>query len=130
MTVAAVVDGEVPELDVDPTRIRQVLANLLSNAVRHTPAGGTVTVGVEAGRGEVRITVTDTGPGFPPERLDHLFDRGALPADARGSGLGLAIARDLIAAHGGTIRAENRAGGGAAVTVTLPAGGRDPAPAS
>ena len=121
VTLTAELDGEEPELDVDPTRIRQVLANLLSNAVRHTPAGGTVTVAVEAGPGAVRITVRDTGPGFPPERLDDLFDRAALPADARGSGLGLSIARDLVVAHGGTIAAENRSGGGAAVTVTLPA---------
>jgi signal transduction histidine kinase len=120
VTVAAVVDGEVPELDVDPTRIRQVLANLLSNAVRHTPAGGMVTVGVASTAGEVRITVSDSGPGFPPDRLDHLFDRAGLPADARGSGLGLSIARDLVEAHGGTIRAGNAPDGGAAVTVTLP----------
>jgi signal transduction histidine kinase len=116
------VDGDIPELDVDPTRIRQVLANLLANAVRHTPDGGTVrvVVAVEAPAGEVRVTVTDSGPGFPADRLDHLFDRSAQPADSRRSGLGLSIARDLVAAHHGTIEAWNETGGGATVRVALP----------
>ena len=110
----------VPELDVDPTRIRQVLANLLANAVRHTPDGGSVRVAVETGEGDVRVTVTDTGPGFPPDRLASVFDRSTVPADSRRSGLGLSIARDLVAAHGGTIDAWNQAGAGAAVRFTLP----------
>ena len=118
--VTSVRDG-LPELDVDPTRIRQVLGNLLSNALRHTPDGGQVEVTVDpTGDGLVRFTVADSGPGIPPDRLAHLFDRAAPSADSRGSGLGLAIARDLVLAHGGTITAGNQVGGGATVRFELP----------
>jgi signal transduction histidine kinase len=112
----------LPELDVDPTRIRQVLANLLSNALRHTPDGGSVDVRVEKAEvGErVRFTVADSGPGIPTDRLEHLFDRAAPSGDSRGSGLGLSIARDLVRAHGGTITAANQAGGGATVAFEIP----------
>lgn len=114
-----VTDG-VPELEADPTRVRQVLANLLSNAVRHSPDGADVLVRVEATPDRVRFTVTDAGPGIPPERLEHLFERFAPSADSRGSGLGLSIARDLVHAHGGTIRAGNEAAGGATVSFEIP----------
>lgn len=119
--IALTVDvaGGVPDLEIDPTRVRQVLANLLANAVRHSPDGGTVRVEVET-PDDVQVTVTDTGPGFPPDRLAHVFDRSALPADSRRSGLGLSIARDLIVAHGGTMDAWNQPGGGAAVRFALP----------
>jgi signal transduction histidine kinase len=112
------------ELDVDPTRIRQVLDNLLSNAVRHTPQGGGVRVTAEPDHGPpptVRITVTDAGPGFAPDAVDQVFDRFTRSADSTGSGLGLSIARDLVEAHGGTIEARNEPPGGATVTFTLPA---------
>jgi signal transduction histidine kinase len=117
--------GTGVELDVDPTRIRQVLDNLLSNAVRHTPEGGGVRVIAEPDGGPppgVRITVTDVGPGFPPDAVDQVFDRFTRSADSAGSGLGLSIARDLVEAHGGTIEARNEPGGGATVTFTLPTG--------
>lgn len=114
------VAGDVAEVEADPTRVRQVLANLLSNALRHSPDGGTVRVGVEAAAGCVRFTVTDSGPGIPPDRLEHLFDRSTPSADSRGSGLGLSIARDLVRAHGGEIRAENGPGGGAVVSFAIP----------
>lgn len=119
---------------VDPVwmatgKIDRVLANLLDNAVRHTPPGGTVCVEAAPRNGMVRVTVRDTGPGIPTEDLPQLFDaffrgdrsrtRGSDPAD-NGAGLGLAIARRLVAAHGGTIWAENAPDGGAAVTFTLP----------
>ena len=118
---SAVVAG-LPELEVDPTRIRQVLANLLSNAVRHTPDGGEVRVQAEAaGPGtHVRFTVRDWGPGIPPDRLEHLFERFVPSADSRGSGLGLSIARDLVHAHGGTIHAGNDPAGGARVSFEIP----------
>jgi signal transduction histidine kinase len=115
------------EIDVDPTRIHQVLDNLLSNAVRHTPAGGEVRALLEPAEGAggsrwVRIVVTDTGPGFPEGTVDEVFERFTRAADSRGSGLGLSIARDLVEAHGGTIRAWNQTGrGGAGVGFTLPA---------
>jgi signal transduction histidine kinase len=128
--VSSVADG-LPEVDVDPTRIRQVLANLLSNAVRHTPAGGEVRVTAEpttatatapapvAGN-DVRFVVTDSGPGFPAESLASVFERFTRSADSRGSGLGLSIARDLVVAHGGSISAANGQAGGAAIEFTVP----------
>ncbi|HEX2048940.1 MAG TPA: HAMP domain-containing sensor histidine kinase [Acidimicrobiales bacterium] len=120
ITVTGQVDGDVPEIEADPTRLRQVLANLSSNALRHSPEGGQVHVRVDAAGDGVRFTVADEGPGFPPERLEHLFERFTPAGDSRGSGLGLSIARDLVAAHGGSIRAENAPGGGAVVTFEVP----------
>ena len=120
ITLTPQVAGDVPELEADPTRIRQVLANLLSNAVRHSPEGSEVLVRVEATPGRVRFTVIDAGPGIPAERLEHLFERFVPSADSRGSGLGLSIARDLVHAHGGTISARNQPGGGAEVSFEFP----------
>ena len=120
VTLAASVPPDLPELDVDPTRVRQVLANLLANALRHAPEGTEVAVRVEPGADGVRFTVTDAGPGFPPEQLATVFDRFTRAGDSRGSGLGLSIARDLVEAHGGTISVGNREGGGAYATFALP----------
>lgn len=119
---------ELPEIEVDPTRIRQVLDNLLSNAVRHTPAGEEVLVQVElepppesGPAAQVRFTVTDAGPGFPDDQLEQVFERFVRSVDSRGSGLGLSIARDLVQAHGGTIEAgSDPATGGAIVSFTVP----------
>lgn len=108
------------QVDVDPVRVRQVLDNLLSNAVRHTPSGGAVQVELDGGTEVVRITVTDEGPGFPPDQVVHLFERFTRSHDSSGSGLGLSIARDLVDAHGGTMEATNRPTGGASVSFTLP----------
>jgi two-component system sensor histidine kinase BaeS len=120
ITVTAEIAGDPPEIEADPTRVRQILANLLSNAVRHSPDGGDVRVAVEAAGAVVRFTVSDSGPGIPAERLAQLFERAAPAADSRGSGLGLSIAGDLVHAHGGSIRAENPPAGGATVTFELP----------
>ncbi|WP_239459908.1 sensor histidine kinase [Nocardioides daejeonensis] len=116
----------------DPLRIRQVLANLLSNAVRHSPPGAEVSVAVEEERGDddrpwVRIEVADRGEGIAPEHLAQVFERffRADPSRARetgGSGLGLAIVERLVAAHGGSVAAGHRVGGGAVLTVLLPGG--------
>lgn len=111
----------LPELDVDPTRVRQVLGNLLSNALRHTGAGGAVDVRAEDTGGGVCFTVEDTGAGIADDRLPHVFERFTRSADSRGSGLGLSIAKDLVEAHGGTISAGNGASGGAVFAFTLPA---------
>ena len=109
-------------VDADPVRLQQVLGNLISNAVRHTPSGGTVTITVDGPEpGWVRFTVDDTGPGFPADVVPGLFDRFTKSEGSAGSGLGLAIARDLVRAHGGTIEAANRPGGGASVSFRLPA---------
>lgn len=114
-----VADG-LPSLVADPTRLRQVLDNLLANALRHAPDGGAVVLSVGASAGSVAFVVADDGPGFPPDRLDEVFDRFTRGADSRGSGIGLSLAKDLVAAHGGTIHAANRPEGGALVRVVLP----------
>jgi signal transduction histidine kinase len=112
--------GGPPELDVDPVRIRQVLENLVSNALRYTPPGGLIAVGVRLEGASVAFRVTDSGTGIRAEDLPHLFDRFTKSADSGGSGLGLAIAKTLVEAHGGEIGASNAAAGGAVMTFMLP----------
>ncbi len=109
--VELVVDAETTlQANADPERIHQVIANLVENAVRHSPAGGTVTVHAGTNNGSVQIEVSDEGPGIPPGAEERVFERfyRADAARARtdgGSGLGLAIARWIVDMHGGTIRA-------------------------
>jgi signal transduction histidine kinase len=112
----------LPSLDVDPVRIGEVLSNLLSNALRHTPAGGSVTVSAErtADGRAVAFAVRDTGSGIAPEALPHVFDRFVRGAGSGGAGLGLAIARSLVRAHGGEIAAESRPGHGTTMRFVLP----------
>jgi signal transduction histidine kinase len=114
--------ADLPTLDVDPVRIGQVLANLLSNAVRHTPSGGSVLVSAEAAEGgdAVAFTVADSGPGIPAEALPHVFDRFVRAADTGGAGLGLAIARSLVQVHGGVISADSPPGRGTTMRFVLP----------
>jgi signal transduction histidine kinase len=120
---------ETPEeplvVDGDADRLRQVIGNLVSNALRYTPAGGAVTLSARRADHRVRFAVTDTGPGIPAEDLSHVFDRFYRGDSARnrasgGSGLGLAIARALVEAHGGTISVESTVGQGATFLVELP----------
>lgn len=111
---------DLPWLDLDPGRIRQVLSNLLANALRYTPAGGTVSVRYRQADGQVLLEVQDSGPGIPPEELPYVFERFYKSTDSGGMGLGLAIARHLVEAHGGTIRAESTPGQGTTMQVTLP----------
>jgi signal transduction histidine kinase len=110
----------IPLMEVDPVRIREVLTNLISNAVRHTPPQGVVSVDVEPGAAAVRVAVHDTGPGIAAADLPHIFDRFYKGASSNGSGLGLTIARNLVAAHGGSLSASNRPEGGTTLSVTLP----------
>ena len=107
-------------VDLDPLRIREVLTNLLANAIRHTPGGGAVTLTVSNGADGVRVIVRDTGEGMPPEQAARIFDRFYKGSGSRGSGLGLTIAKGIITAHGGEIRAASEAGKGTSVTLTLP----------
>ena len=114
--------GELPAVAAERARILQVFSNLMGNALRFTPAGGTVTVGAAPAPGGVGFFVADTGPGIPPEHLPHLFDRfwQAHPGERKGLGLGLAIARGIVETHGGRIWAESRPGQGSTFFFTLP----------
>jgi two-component system heavy metal sensor histidine kinase CusS len=109
----------------DATRLRQVFYNLLDNAIKYTPSGGSVEVSVEARAPGAVVTVRDTGVGIPPEHLPHVFDRFYRADKARsraegGSGLGLSIARSLVAAHAGQIALTSVPGRGTTCTVALP----------
>ncbi|GAA2472333.1 HAMP domain-containing sensor histidine kinase [Streptomyces longisporus] len=131
VTVRTEQDGS-PWLDADPVRMRQALGNLVSNALRHTPADGSVTLAARRDGDEVVFTVTDTGTGIAPEDLPHVFDRFWRAEKSRsrrtgGSGLGLPIVRHLVAAHGGTAVAACEPGAGAVFTLRLPGA---PAPKS
>jgi len=127
---------QVPELTADPVRLRQAIGNLVTNAVRHTPSGGRVTLRVYAagpGRtdGTVVVEVADTGSGIAPEDLPYVFDRFWRAEKSRsrrtgGSGLGLAIVRKLVEAHGGTTAVASTVGQGSVFTLRLPTAGPDP----
>lgn len=119
-------DANLPELVADSQRLEQVLTNLVANALRHTPHGGVITLAAQHVDGCVRLVVSDTGVGIPPEELPHIFDRfwrgdrSRGHADGAGAGLGLAIARQLVEAHGGRITVESAVGQGSEFTVDLP----------
>lgn len=107
--------------NVDPRRIRQILGNLIDNALCYSPQGGTITVTVDRVDSEIHVSVKDEGPGIPPEDLPHVFERfyqGDKSRSGEGTGLGLAIARELVQAYGGRIWVTNR--GGAEFTFTVP----------
>jgi len=109
-------------LEVDPARIRQVVTNLVANALRFTPDGGTVTVQGSRSDDAVAVRVTDTGRGMEHDEVEHAFDRFYRSANSPGSGLGLPIARNLVEAHGGRIEIESQLGTGTTVRFTLPVG--------
>lgn len=106
----------------DPARVLQVVTNLLSNAVKFTPAGGSVVVSLRRVHDEMVVSVSDTGPGIPSDQLEAVFARfvQVTKNDRRGVGLGLYISRSIVQGHGGRIWAENRTGGGATFSFTLP----------
>lgn len=114
------IDNPLPQLDVDPTRIREVLSNLIANALRYTPSGGAIYIKAKRGEDDVRVAVIDTGKGIDAEDLPHVFDRFYKSADSRGTGLGLAIAKSLIEAHGGEMSATSEIGKGATISFSLP----------
>jgi len=125
LTLRVDVPADLPLVDVDPERIGQVLRNLLSNAILHTPAGGEIDIVARAGGKWVTVAVKDTGEGIPPEHLPLVFDRFYRVDKSRsrltgGVGLGLAIAKQLVEAHGGDIHVESRVGEGSTFTFTLP----------
>ncbi|HRV93050.1 MAG TPA: ATP-binding protein, partial [Anaerolineae bacterium] len=110
---------ELPLLDLDPVRMREVLANLIANALRYTPAGGQVCVTAQVDPVEQRVTVSvsDTGTGISAEALPHIFDRFYKSGDSHGTGLGLAIAKNLVVAHGGEISAHSPNGPSVGTTI-------------
>ena len=125
-------DPDARSVHADPTALRQVLSNLVENAVRYTPEGGIVTIFSEREAGGVRIAVRDTGTGIAPEHLSRIFERfyrvdPARSRDAGGTGLGLSIVRHLVEAHGGRVRAESAIGRGTTVIAFFP---KSDAPAS
>ncbi len=125
LTLQGSVDEALPPVLMDAKRIQRVLYNLLQNAMRHTPADGTIYIRAEATGDEVRVAVADTGEGIPAEELPKLFERFHRGDKARsrtggGSGLGLSIAKGIVEGHGGRIWAESAPGRGAVFTFTLP----------
>lgn len=110
-------------VDGDPARLRQMAVNLLTNALKYTPEGGTVTVGVTVSHDMAQLEVTDTGPGVPAEEVPHLFERfwrGSGGRDKAGSGIGLAIVAELARVHGGSVEVETAPGHGSTFRVLLP----------
>jgi signal transduction histidine kinase len=129
--LAVEIAPDLPPIDGDRRRLTQVAVNLLSNANKYTPAGGTITVSATGDRGEVVLAVRDTGAGMRPEDQAHLFERfyrvrDAGTRDVAGSGLGLAITRSIVELHGGRINVQSAFGVGSRFEVRLPvaAGGR------
>ena len=117
--------SDVETVQADPSRLREVLTNLLSNALRYTPRGGEVKVGLmestTGGERTVTISVQDSGPGISSSDLPHVFDRFYKSSDSGGMGLGLSIARYLVEAHSGKIWAKSEPGEGTKISFTLPA---------
>ena len=116
---------ELPRLCIDVKRVRQVLDNLLDNAVRYSAEGTEVTVTAQRQQDELVVSIADQGMGIPATDLDRLFDRmfhveQRTTADAAGAGLGLAICRGLVEAHGGRIWIESEEGSGSTFFFTLP----------
>jgi signal transduction histidine kinase len=113
----------LPQLEVDATRIREVLGNLLANALRYTPRGGEITIRcwIEAGDDKhLAIAVSDTGVGIATQDLPHIFERFYKTDESHGTGLGLAIAKSLVVAHGGKITATSEPGSGTTIRIILP----------
>ena len=117
--------ASLPPIHVDPQRIEQILSNLISNALRYTPAGGQIGINLSSQPHQASVQIHDSGPGIPEESMALVFerfyraDKGRSRAEG-GSGLGLAIARQLARAHGGELSAANHPQGGAVFTLSLP----------
>ena len=115
-------------VDADAVRLRQVLDNLIANALTHAGADDPVTVRVTASRDDVEIAVFDDGRGIPSDELARIFEPGVrLDADVTGAGLGLALSRVIVEGHGGTIAVDSIAGEGSTFTIVLPGHRSQPA---
>ena len=125
VTLTLQVSDQLPEIEVDPDRIVQVLDNLVSNALRHTSAGGSIILTAQPAPSGIHITVSDTGQGIPPEDLQRIFERFYRADKSRarhkgGSGLGLAISKSIIESHHGRISAESTISQGSTFNIYLP----------
>ena len=114
-------DPTLPDVVIDPVRIREVVTNLVVNAIRAMPDGGEMALTVSQSADGWVVTVADTGVGMAPNEVDKVFERFAKSRNSPGTGLGLTISRDLVQAHGGTIALESQPGEGTTATVQLPA---------
>jgi len=126
LTIQCVVTGEAGSVLADPSALDELFANLLDNAVRYTPAGGSVHVEVNRLAEGVAVTLRDTGPGIGPEDLKHIFEpfyRGQAQKSIPGTGLGLPIAKRIAEGHGGTLAVQTTLGEGSAFRVFLPRNG-------
>ena len=133
MALSASYAHDLPPLLGDGDRLAQVFMNLVDNALKFTPEGGSIVLRVVRDRDEVQVVVDDTGRGIPKEDVPHIFDRFYQADSARaggqqhGAGLGLAIVHEIVAAHGGRISVRSTLGRGTAFIVRLPLKGRKPA---
>jgi two-component system sensor histidine kinase BaeS len=121
VTLQADAPDDLRDLELDPLRIRQVVTNLVANALRHTPSGGQVTVVVRPVDAALELEVADTGSGMDAASAARAFDRFWRSGEAAGAGLGLAIVRDLVQAHGGEVSLESAPGAGTVVRCRFPA---------
>jgi signal transduction histidine kinase len=121
VNLAGDLDYGIAMVDVDPARMRSAIANVISNAIRHTPPGGSVRVGLQSAGDQVVINITDTGDGIPAKLLPHVFERFVKAPSSTGSGLGLAIVQDIVTAHGGKVEIQSTQGVGTSVSITLQA---------
>jgi len=123
--MATDLEAGLPTVNIDFLRIKQVMLNLLQNAIVHTPAGGSITVGAARKDDMVEISVTDTGEGIPAEELENIFERFHRVDKSRsrqtgGTGLGLTIAKSLVEAHKGEISVQSEPGKGSRFSFTVP----------
>jgi signal transduction histidine kinase len=107
-------------IDADAALVHRMIANLFDNELKHLPASCTVTVRLESADGIAMLSVEDDGPGFSQEVSEHVFERRVKGRESNGHGLGLAFVDAVVRAHGGTITASNREGGGARISLALP----------
>jgi len=122
VSLAVETADDLPWIDLDPGRMRQVLSNLVANALRYAPAGSVIRVYYRQAEKQALLEVQDTGPGIPADELPNVFERFYKSVDSGGMGLGLAIARHLVEAHGGTITAASTPGLGTTMRIVLPLG--------
>jgi signal transduction histidine kinase/HAMP domain-containing protein len=120
------IESDLPQVSIEPDRIKQVLVNLLTNATEYCPEGATIRATASAVGSEIEVAVSDDGPGIPADQLDHIFDRftrgeAGLTQRVGGTGLGLAIAKSLVELHGGAIGVSSKEGEGAIFRVVIPA---------